>query len=180
MSTPTSFDVEPFSARPSERRAMAEILGLAETDAALVDLHDYGFDPCTVSLLELLPIVELAWADGEISSRDRRLLTGAAARRPGIRGRACTQLSHWLARRPPDVMFRLCRRALREFLQQADSRHAERIQAALRADCLLVVSGGVGGLLREEPSASPEQHLLLTALFGELGLDLLESTGDGC
>jgi hypothetical protein len=178
MSTLPFCDVEPFSARPSERRAMAEMLGLAATDAVLVDLHDYGFDPCTVSLLELLPIVEMAWADGEISSRDRRLLTGAAARRPSIRGRACTQLSHWLARRPPDVMFRLCRRALREFLQQADPGHAARQRAALRADCLLVVSGG-DGLFREEQVSSPEQQALLTALVRELGLDSSESDGDG-
>jgi hypothetical protein len=177
MTTTQLLDAETLAIRNSERRTMAAILGIAETNDALADLHEYGFDPCTVSLLELLPIVELAWADGEISPRDRRLLTGAAARRPGVRGRACTQLSHWLARRPPDMMFRLCRRALRGFLEHAAVPHANRIRSALQADCGLVVSGG-DGLLSEKIAASPEQQVLLSALAQELGLDANES-GDG-
>jgi hypothetical protein len=48
----------------------------------------------------------------------------------------------------------------------------------LRADCLLVVSGG-DGLFREEQVSSPEQQALLTALVRELGLDSSESDGDG-
>jgi hypothetical protein len=177
MTTLHFLDVDEPDIRDSQRRTMAAMLGVAETHSALADLQEYGFDPCTVSLLELLPIVELAWADGEISPRDRRLLAEAAARRPGIRGRACTQLSHWLARRPPDVMFRLCRRALRGFLEQADVRRASRIRCALRADCGLVVSGG-DGLLSETIAASPAQQVLLSALAQELGLDANES-GEG-
>jgi hypothetical protein len=170
MTTLPFQDVEAPDMRRSQRRTMAVMLGLAETNGALTDLQEHGFDPCTVSLLELLPIVELAWADGEISPRDRRLLAAAAARRPGIRGRACTQLAHWLARRPPDVMFRLCRRALREFLEQADVGQANRVRSALQADCGLVVSGG-DGLLSEKVAASPEQRVVLSVLALELRLD---------
>lgn len=169
--TPLSFlDAEGRDHRCRQRRTMPELLGITDIHDGLADLQECGFDPCTVSLLELLPIVELAWTDGEISPRDRRLLAEAAARRPGIRGRACTQLSHWLARRPPDVMFRLCRRALRGFLEQADARLAHRIRSALQSDCGLIVSGG-DGLLREKIAASPAQRALLSTLARDLGLD---------
>jgi hypothetical protein len=178
MATECHFDVNALDTPGSERRTMAAILGVSESDNTLADLQEGGFDPCTVSLLELLPIVELAWADGEISVRDRRLLTGAAARRPGIRGRASTQLSQWLARRPPDVMFRLCRRALRACLQQSTNQHVERMRSALLADCVLVVSES-GGLLSEEPAASPEQRILLSELIRELGLDAGSAPGYG-
>jgi hypothetical protein len=174
MATPMTttlsrFDVNALDTRGSERRTMAAILGVAETDCTLTELQECGFDPCTVSLLELLPVVELAWADGEISARDRRILEGAAARRSAIRGRACTQLSLWLSRRPPDAMFRLGRRALRELLHQSTHHDVEGLRSALLADCALVMPG-TGGLLREEQAPSSEQQALLSELIQELTL----------
>ena len=51
MTTLHFLDVDEPDIRDSQRRTMAAMLGVAETHSALADLQEYGFDPCTVSLL---------------------------------------------------------------------------------------------------------------------------------
>jgi hypothetical protein len=152
----------------SERRSMTAILGVDDGDSAVAALHASGFRPSTVALLELLPLVELAWADGSISPRERRVLVSAAARRPEVRGSAHTQLSEWLSERPSDEIFQTCRHALRELLARVDRRVAERKRSTLLAEGTLVFSDE-GGLLGGDTPLTAEQQRLLAELAADLG-----------
>lgn len=152
----------------SECRSMTAILGVDAVDAVAA-LHASGFRPSTVSLLDLLPLVELAWADGSISPRERRVLVSAAARRPAVRGQAHTQLTHWLSERPSEEVFRVSRRALRDWLTRADAGVATQTRDTLLAESTLVLSDD-GGLLGGETPLTPEQQRLLSDLAADLGL----------
>ena len=154
----------------AERRSMTAILGVEDAEAAVAALHASGFRPATVSLLELLPLVELAWADGNISPRERRILVSAAARRPTVRGSAHTQLTEWLSERPSDEIFKTSRRALRDLLTRVDERVAERTRSTLLAESTLVLSDE-GGLLGDETPLTADQRRLLSDLAADLGLD---------
>jgi hypothetical protein len=46
----------------------------SETERALLDLGDLGFRGRDVYLAELIPVVEMAWADGVIQENERTLL----------------------------------------------------------------------------------------------------------
>jgi hypothetical protein len=152
-----------------ERRSMAALLGIDDSDPAVSALYASGFRPSTVSLLELLPLIEIAWADGAITPRERRILVSAAARRPAVRGQAHTQLNQWLTERPTDEMFQTSRRTLRDLLDRADAEAAARARQTLLAETTLVLSDE-GGLLGDDAPMTPAQQRLLSDLAADLGL----------
>ena len=57
----------------SGRRQLGERTGL--TDPALIaELEALGFTPDTVALLPLVPVVQVAWAEGGVSTKERALV----------------------------------------------------------------------------------------------------------
>ncbi len=71
----------------------------------LRELQKLGFTADTVALLPLVPVVEVAWADGDIAAAERDAIMGLARTRGIADGSAAAhQLTAWLADRPaPDV-----------------------------------------------------------------------------
>jgi len=112
------------------------------------ELEALGFTPETVSLLPLVPIVQIAWAEGGVSDDERRLIVQLARQRgimPGSAGDR--QLSAWLGQKPSDEVFA---RALR--LVRAMFENPEVESGGLRLEDLIhhceeiaAVSGGVLG-----------------------------------
>ena len=52
----------------------------------LQELHDLGFTPDTVGLLPLVPIIQMAWAEGGITKAERELILRLARSRGGRGG----------------------------------------------------------------------------------------------
>lgn len=148
------------------RGDMARKTGL--TDPALLqELQSLGFTPETVGLLPLVPILQVAWAEGGITSAERDLLVKVARSR-GIEpaSDADRQLSEWLDRRPDAGVFASAGRLIRAMLDAGSPelgslsvddlvRYCEKIAAA---------SGGVLGIGR----ISPEEKALLSSIASEL------------
>jgi hypothetical protein len=79
--------------------------GIQDPDL-LKDLAALGFNADTVSLLPLIPILQVAWADGDISPEERKLIIDVARTRDIAEGSpADQQLTEWLARCPPADAF---------------------------------------------------------------------------
>ena len=95
------------AAADQAQRALREKSGVQDAEL-LREIAQLGFDAETVSLLPLVPILQVAWADAGISPPERALIVEVARSR-GIAegGAADRQLSEWLDRRPaPDVFSR--------------------------------------------------------------------------
>ena len=82
------------------RRALEATSGIHDP-AALQELAALGFTPDTVSLLPMVPIIQMAWAEGGVSDEERALILQFARER-GIRAGSVAdqQLSLWLRERP--------------------------------------------------------------------------------
>lgn len=88
----------------SRRRELAAISGIR--DEALLDrLFAHGIDADTFPALALVPVVEVAWADGDVAPAERVALLRAAADH-GLQADdpAHGVFARWLAERPPDAL----------------------------------------------------------------------------
>src|ERR671939_1609269 len=84
----------------ASRRDMAERTGVADQEI-LRDLEALGYTPETVMLLHLVPLLQVAWAEGGVSDRERDLIVEAARARGIEQGSAADrQLTSWLDTRP--------------------------------------------------------------------------------
>lgn len=99
-----------------ERVNLSEATGI--TDGAILrELQRANFTPDTVRLLPLVPLVEVAWAEGNVTRSERRIIA-AAARLRGIRAgsAAYDRLMGMLDERPSDELFNLALRAVRAII----------------------------------------------------------------
>jgi hypothetical protein len=141
--------VEKMRAAAAADRAKSELsarTGLNDP-ALLAELAALGFTPETVSVLPLVPIVEMAWAEGGISEAERRLLVTLARGRGIAEGSpADLQLADWLARQPSPAVFERATRLIRAMLDTGS--HAD---GTLTADELIKYSESIaaasGGIL---------------------------------
>jgi hypothetical protein len=142
--------------RPPGGKAAVQDPGL------LQDIAELGFNADTVSLLPLVPILQVAWADGAISAPERKLILEVAR----IRGiseasPAGQQLADWLSQRPaPDVFSRADRLVGAMLAAGSDAVH-DLTAADLVKYCesIAAASGGILGLgkVSSEERAAIEQ-----------------------
>jgi tellurite resistance protein len=83
-------------------------------DVALVrELHFLGVDEHTWPVLALLPLIQVAWADGEVQEAERALILEVAEREYGLDARGRQALSNWLAHAPTEQYLQRGRDAAR-------------------------------------------------------------------
>ncbi len=153
------------AAAETTRRELSASTGLQDPEV-IAELEALGFSPDTVCLLPLVPLLEIAWAEGGVSDAERVLVTQLARSRGIADGSAAgRQLSEWLTTRPSADMFASATRLVRVMLAAAGS------EAAMTADDLVkysetiaAASGGIFGLNR----ISAEERALLQRIAAEL------------
>lgn len=107
---------------------MEEATGIHDAEV-LEALQELGYTPETVQLLHLVPLIQVAWASGDISAEEREMITQLAYSR-GVQpeSKAQQQLNEWLAKPPAPEFFANTLRAIRIFIaalpenQQTDAR----------------------------------------------------------
>jgi hypothetical protein len=89
----------------AERREMAAATGI-DDDAILGELQALGFNTETITLLPLIPLVQVAWADGSVAAGERaRVLEIAEAHGIADGSAAHGRLVAMLDRRPAEDVF---------------------------------------------------------------------------
>ena len=147
------------------KRAMGASTGLNEP-ALLQALLDLGFTPDTVNLLPLVPVVQMAWAEGGVTKHEYDLVLKVAAARGVAAGTpAHAQLIEWLGTRPSPEVFAGASRLIRAMLD-AGGQTGDLTADDLVAYCEQIAgaSGGILGLGR----VSGEERALLTQLASDL------------
>jgi hypothetical protein len=148
------------------RQELSATSGLQDPEL-LDELQALGFTPQSVSLLPLVPLIEMAWAEGGVSAAERDIVIKLARSRGIAEGSAADrQLADWLAGRPAADVFARARRLLRAMLQSPSQE-----QAAMTADELVkycediaAASGGLFGLNR----ISASERALLAEIAANL------------
>ena len=151
------------------RGAMGEKTGLQDP-ALLKDLQTLGFTPDTVVLLPLVPVLEMAWAEGGITAAERDLIVRLARRRGVVEASAADrQLGEWMANRPNPSVFAHAGRLTAAMLESGSDQAASGLTAdELVAYCekIAAASGGILGL--RLGSVSAEEKSLLSRIASEL------------
>jgi tellurite resistance protein len=148
------------------RTRLGQTTGLNDP-ALLQELQELGFTADTVSLLPLVPVLQMAWAEGGVTREEREVLVRFARSR-GIAPdtAADRQLTEWLANRPDEAVFARAGRLIRALLESGSPSAAALTadELVLHAEKIAAASGGILGLGR----ISPEERALLKQIAQEL------------
>ncbi|MGH8187173.1 MAG: hypothetical protein ACREUC_11465, partial [Steroidobacteraceae bacterium] len=154
------------AAAEQSRGEMGRKTGLDDPEL-LKELEELGFTPDTVGLLPLVPVLQMAWAEGGITSAERDLLVKVARSRGVDAGSAADrQLSAWLDRRPDPVVFASAGRLIRAMLDAGSPESGSLSAEELVRYCekIAAASGGILGIGR----ISAEEKALLSTIAADL------------
>ena len=119
----------------------------------------------------LAPLVQVAWAEGGVTDREReKVLQIAAEQGVDTSSPAYTQLQEWLRTRPADAIFDTAVEAIKSGLSVlTPAERADRIKRIVDA-CREVASasGGLGRLLGLGTGVSSEEESILDAMTATL------------
>lgn len=157
-----------------KREAEAQMKDLAEAtgipnDDILKTLQDLGYTRDTVSLLHLMPLISVAWADNKVSGPEREMIL-EAAQLHGVpkEGAAYQQLSEWLTHRPSDEFLEQTLRVISD-LAGIDRPDEKKIDHDKLLELSTRVAAASGGILGLGSKISAEEQALLDRLAKQLG-----------
>ncbi|MEZ4322107.1 MAG: FHA domain-containing protein [Myxococcota bacterium] len=93
---------------------------MADDDRLLRELKFLGIDETTVELLALLPLIQVAWADGEVQPEERELILELSRTRYHLAEDAVHLLEGWLTHPPSERYVARGRRALLALAHERD------------------------------------------------------------
>jgi uncharacterized tellurite resistance protein B-like protein len=140
--------------------ALAEACGIRDREV-LSTLLELGIEAEAVAALALVPLVAVAWADGECGLTERHAILEAAHQAGIDRGEpGHALLEQWLEARPAAALFK----AWIDFAHALRDQVDDEQRAALRKDFVeraTHVADVVGGLLNLGPHISAEERKVL-------------------
>ena len=147
------------------------------TDAELADaLASLGIGSSR-RLVALLPLVQVAWADGNIQASERKLLR-SIARRYDLDEDERTCLDQWLAVRPDEEAFLTARRVLIALLERDPN--PEKASDAARSVIAMCesVARAAGGLFNLLFTVDQNERKMLREIAQALSIDRLRAKPD--
>ena len=145
-------------------RELGEQVGV--TDEGLIhELAELGFTTETVKLLPLIPVLEMAWAEGGVTDAERKMVVDLARGR-GIEAgsTADLQLSDWLARRPDDSVFRRAGSLIRALVESGGRFDLTPDDIIKYGEAIAEASGGLFGIRR----ISSDERATLSRIANEI------------
>ncbi len=150
------------TALQAEREELAEATGIADEEI-LATLREMGYTRETVGLLHLVPLVQVAWASGSVTPRERELVLRLSEWR-GVRkdSPAWEQLNNWLDDRPSDDFFLKTLRIIRCLLDFQTVKEQVTGRTDLISFCIRIANAsggflGVGSKISEGEQAALDQ-----------------------
>lgn len=153
------------AAREAELRAMGEHHGVEDPEI-LKAFAEAGYDRETVRILHLVPILQIAWVDGEVSKAEREeILRLAAARGVAEGSPAYARLLSWLDAPPSPEFFERTMTILARLIEVFPEEKEAALQGEIMTSALKVASAS-GGFLGLGGKVSADEKALL-AHFAE-------------
>jgi hypothetical protein len=157
------------AAAEAARGEMGRATGLQDA-TLLKELQELGFTPETVILLPVVPLLEMAWAEGEITAAERSLIEKFARGRGVAEHTAADeQLTQWMTSRPDGAVFRGAGRLIAAMFSSGSTQPGGQLTIDdLVAYCEQVASASGGLLGMRLGSISSEEKALLTRIASDL------------
>lgn len=147
-----------------QRRELGEAVGVSDP-AVIHELAELGFTPETVRLLPLIPVLEMAWAEGGVTAAERQMVIELARARGIEPGSAADgQLAEWLDRRPPETVFRRTTRLITALLSSGGRVDLTPDDLLKYCEAIADASGGIFGIGR----VSADERATLARIAEEL------------
>ncbi len=130
------------------RKALEEVSGITNPDI-LARFIDLDIEPAVLASLAVIPLVEVAWADGEVHADERVAIhEAAAALDKGRRKIDTALLDSWLTHRPPKKLLDAWMHYVVGLCQSLTPEQRDDLQASLlgRAAKVAEAAGGFLGL----------------------------------
>ncbi len=147
-------------AKEAERRRLGEYHGV-EDEEVLKAFEEAGYDRDTVQILHLVPILQVAWVDGEVSKAERaEILKIAAVRNVAEGSPAHAKLLSWLETPPSPQFFERTMEIIGRLLQL----FPDEKRASLESDVMSAsraVASASGGFLGLGSKVSADEEYLL-------------------
>ena len=156
------------AAATQARDEMSRQTGVTDPEM-LARLQELGFTAETMIVLPLVPVLEVAWAEGGITPAERQIVVSLARSRGIAEGSAADRLLQaWMASRPAPEVFAKATRLIAALLDSGSA-----VAQGLTADQLVgyceQIASASGGLLGLPIRAiSMEERNLLTRIAGDL------------
>jgi len=156
-------EYERKAAAEQAKRKLAD--GLQIDDQAVIDrLHGLGLDGEVAEVLHLLPLVQIAWADGSVSARERAAIMQAVEAHGVAPGTpAATFIASLLETRPADSLLDEILSVLKEILA------ARGLRPESLMDACEGVASASGGLLGFGDKISEEEREAIRKISESLG-----------
>jgi hypothetical protein len=151
--------ISSYRRRAMDRRLMAETIGERDEDF-LSELQSAGYTAHTIALAEIAPQIEIAWADGRVSTRERDVIFESAAQR-GVPPDSVARLHlvGWLEHRPSDRFFRVSRVAIERMLRRLPIQIQAGVRRSLLQECVALADAS-GGILGWGSVSVDERHVI--------------------
>ncbi len=149
---------------------LAKVLQV-ENPELLRRVIDLGINMSTGSALILAPLVQVAWAEGKVTDKERETVLRLAAGRGVEKGSPAEgQLLVWLDRRPDDAVFQAAIEVIKAGLSHLPSNEREERIASIVQGCREVseASGGIAKALGVGSGVSTEEQSVLDVISGAL------------
>ena len=159
--------IEQLDRRRGSRRSCASLAkkwGSPMRDL-IHELAELGFTPETVKLLPLIPVLEMAWAEGGVTDAERKMVVDVARGR-GIEAGSTAdhQLTEWLDRRPEDSVFRRAGSLIRALVESGGRFDIRPDDIIKYGEAIAEASGGLFGIRR----ISAEERATLSRIADEI------------
>lgn len=153
-------------AAAARRQAFKEIAKL-ESDELIDALIELEIEPHEVAALSLVPLIEVAWADGVIQGRERKAIV-KAAEEGGIDAGSENHdlLENWLNTKPGPELLETWKHYAREIVARLDSVNAAALKERLMTRTAAIAKAA-GGFLGIGAVSEAEQKVLddLSSVF---------------
>ena len=145
-------------------RELGEQVGVTDPELSR-ELAELGFTPETVKLLPVIPVLEMAWAEGEVTAAERKMVVDVARGRGIEAGSpADSQLAEWLDRRPDDSVFRRAGRLINALVESGGRFQITPDDIIKYCEAIADASGGLFGIRR----VSSEERATLSRIANEI------------
>ena len=151
------------TAADAARKELGSVTGLAGADVE--ELQSLGFTPDTISLLPIVPLLQVAWAEGGVDAQERALILQLARARGVTEGSAAdTQLTRWMTSAPSASVFAGATRLVSAMIDGDAGVGLTRDQLVAYCEQVAAASGGFLGMKK----ISAEEKALLTTISQDL------------